>query len=83
MADLVNGEPEGPPNGSQGTASLTPQESSPPPSEFRRITRAFKRRRDDTTTFTGTNRTPSFEFSGGGEGRGTNLDELAWLVEAE
>ena len=35
--------------------------------------------RNETVTFTGTNRTPSFEFSGG-EGRGTNLDEVAWLI---
>jgi hypothetical protein len=27
-----------------------------------------------------TNKTPSFELSGGGEGRGTNLDEVAWLI---
>jgi len=30
--------------------------------------------------FTGTNKTVSFEFTGGGEGRGTNIDEVAWLI---
>ncbi|KAG4431212.1 hypothetical protein IFR05_013309 [Cadophora sp. M221] len=64
----------------QWTASLTPQHNSPPPSEFRRITRGYKRRKNDIVTFTGANETPSFEFSGGGEGRGANLDEIAWLV---
>lgn len=59
---------------------LTPQQGTPPPSEFRRVTRGHKRQRNDNTTFTGTKETPRFEFSGGGEGRGTNLDELAWLT---
>jgi len=38
---------------------------------------------DNTTTFTATNKTPSFEFSqfsSRGEGRGTNLDEVEWLI---
>jgi hypothetical protein len=52
----------------------------PPPPELRRITKAYKRRRNDTTTFTGTNKTPSFEFSGEGEGRGTSLDKVALLI---
>ena len=30
-----------------------------------------QRRGHDTVRFTGTNKTPSFEFSSGGEGRGT------------
>jgi hypothetical protein len=80
MADPVNGELVGLTGSSQLTALLTPQQNSPPLSEFRRITRGFKRRKNDTITFTGANETPSFEFSGGGEGRGTNLDEIAWLI---
>ena len=39
--------------------------------ESRRITRALKRRRDNNTPFTRTNKTPCFEFSSG-EGKGTN-----------
>ena len=35
---------------------------------------------DDITNFTGTKKTPSFEFTGGDEGKGTNLDKVAWLV---
>ena len=50
-------------------ASLAPQ-----------LTPAPGGQRNDTVTFTATNKTPSFEFSGGGEGRGTNLDEVAWLI---
>lgn len=80
MVDPTNGEPDGPPSSFRWTASLTPQQTSPPPSEFRRITRGYKRRKNDTITFAGANETPSFEFSGGGEGRGTVLDEIAWLV---
>jgi hypothetical protein len=80
MADPPNGDPGGHPASSPWDAPSLPQQGSPPPSELRRITRAYKRRRNDTTTFTGTNKTPSFEFTGGGEGRGTNLDEVAWLI---
>src|SRR5438045_5208897 len=79
MADLANGDPRGLPRGSKRIMPITCQEGSPP-SEFRRITRALKRRRGDNTSFTGTNKTPCFEFSGGGEGRGMNLDEVAWLI---
>jgi hypothetical protein len=39
-----------------------------------------QRRGHDTTRFTGTNKTPSSEFSSGGEGRDTNLNEVAWLI---
>jgi hypothetical protein len=74
------GRAEGPPSGSQWTALVTPQQGTSPPSEFRRFTRGYKRQRNDNTTFTGTKETPRFEFAGGGEGRGTNLDELAWLT---
>jgi len=35
---------------------------------------------DSTVRFTGTNKTPSCEFSSGGEGRDTNLNEVAWLI---
>ncbi len=77
MADPPNGDPG---RGSLGATASSPQQGSPQSSELRRITRAYKRRRNDTTLFTGTNKTPSFEFSGGGEGRGTNLDEVAWLI---
>ncbi|KAF4625102.1 hypothetical protein G7Y89_g13070 [Cudoniella acicularis] len=80
MADPANGEPDRPPSSFRWTASLTPQQNSPPPSELRRITRGYKRRKNDAITFAGANETPSFEFSGGGEGRGTGLDEIAWLV---
>ncbi|KAH9203638.1 hypothetical protein DL95DRAFT_472189 [Leptodontidium sp. 2 PMI_412] len=66
MAGPANGEPDGPPSSSQWTALFTPQQNSPPPSEFRRITRGYKRRKNDTVTFTGANETPSFEFSGRG-----------------
>src|SRR5438045_706933 len=79
MADLANGDPRGLTRGSERITPITSYEGSPP-SEFRRITRALKRRRGDNTSFTGTNKTPCFEFSGGGEGRGTNLDEVAWLI---
>jgi hypothetical protein len=77
MADPPNGDPDG---GSPGATSSSSQQGSSQSSELRRITRAYKRRRNDSTTFTGTNKTPVFEFSGGGEGRGTNLDEVAWLI---
>ena len=36
-----------------------------------------QRQRHDTVRFTGTNQTPSFEFSSSGEGRDTNLNEVA------
>jgi hypothetical protein len=39
-----------------------------------------QRRRHDTIRFTGTNKTPSFESSSGGEGRDANLNEVAWLI---
>ena len=80
MADPAIGELLSSPIGSQQATCPTPQRSTPPLSEFRRVTRSLKRRRNDITTFTGTKKTPSFEFTGGGEGRGTNLDEVAWLV---
>jgi zinc knuckle protein len=44
------------------------------------MTRALKRKKNDTTTFSGTKTVPNFEFLGGGEGKGTNLDEIAWLI---
>jgi regulator of replication initiation timing len=59
---------------------VAPQQGTPTLSEFRRFTRGYKRQRNDNTTFTGTKGTPRFEFSGGGEGNGTKLDELAWLI---
>jgi septal ring factor EnvC (AmiA/AmiB activator) len=37
-------------------------------------------KRNDITIFTETIKTLSPEFSGGWEGRGTNLDEVAWLI---
>ena len=80
MADPPDGEPDPLPGGAQETVVVTAQHGTPPPSEFRRLTRAYKRQRNDNTTFTGTKETPRFEFSGGGEGRGTKLDELAWLI---
>jgi hypothetical protein len=80
MAVPANGEPDGPPSSSQWTASLTLQHNSPPSSEFRRITRGYTKRKNDIVTFTEANETTSFEFSGGGKERGTNLDEIAWLV---
>jgi hypothetical protein len=61
------------------TSSAAPVRPASPP-EFRRITRMYKRRRNETVTFAGSNNIPSFQFAGGGEGRGTNLDELAWLI---
>ena len=79
MADLANGDPRGLPRGSERITPMTSHEGSLP-SEFRRITRALKRRRGNNTSFTGTNKTPCFKFSGGGEGRGTNLDEVVWLI---
>jgi uncharacterized coiled-coil protein SlyX len=45
-----------------------------------RITKSRKRQRKESVTFTGTSKIPTFEFSGGGEGRATNLDEIAWLI---
>jgi cell division septum initiation protein DivIVA len=80
MAGLANGAAEGSPGDSQGTVLVTPQQGTPPPSEFRRVTRGYKRQRNDNTISTETKETPRFEFSGGGEGRGTKLDELAWLI---
>jgi hypothetical protein len=68
-----------PPSGAQWTASLTPQQKLTTAVRVQ-ITRGYKRRKIDTTTFTGANKTLSFEFSGGGEGRGTNLDEIALLI---
>jgi hypothetical protein len=50
------------------------------PTPDRRITRSNKEKQADTTTFDGTNGTPGLEFSGGGEGQGTTLDEVAWLI---
>src|SRR5436190_9498799 len=79
MADLANGDPGGPPRGSERIMPMTTHEGSLP-SEVRRITRAIKRRRGDNTSFTGTNKSSCLEFSGGGEGRGMNLDEVAWLI---
>jgi septal ring factor EnvC (AmiA/AmiB activator) len=64
----------------QGTRRRRRSRAHPHPPELRRITRGYKRRRNDTTTFTVTNKIPSFEFSSGGEGRGTKLDEIAWLI---
>lgn len=80
MADPPNGDPGGDPTSSLGDASSSAQQGLPPPLELRRITRGYKRRRNDTTIFTGSNKTFSFEFSGRGEGRGTNLDKVAWLI---
>lgn len=62
----------GPPASSPWAATAAPQQ---PPTEFRRITRALKRHRNETVTFTGTNRTPRFEFSGGSKARSTNYSD--------
>jgi hypothetical protein len=63
-------------------ASITVTDRRPTPSSStvdRRITRA--RKGIEEATFSEANKTPNFEFSGGGgEGRETNLDEIAWLV---
>ena len=71
------GKPRGHPRaGLDWTASLDPQGSgfrvqgSPPAP---RITKSRKRQRKDSAIFTRTNKTLTFEFSGGGEGRGTNI----------
>jgi hypothetical protein len=80
MADPPSGDPGGRPTSSHGAVSLSPPKGSPPNPEFRRITTAYKRQRNGTASFTEANRAPSFEFSGGGEERGTNLDEVAWLI---
>lgn len=54
--------------------TVHPLQSDP---AIRRITRSSKRK-TDVTTFTGSNK--ALSFSGGGEGNGTNLDEIAWLI---
>lgn len=80
MPDPAVAEPGGSPFDPQQATCSFLHEGSPPISEFRRVTRGLKRRRGNTATFTGTNKTPSFDFSGGGKERGTNLDEIAWLI---
>ena len=53
--------------------TVHPLQSDP---AIRRITRSSKRK-TDVTTFTGSNKALS---SPGGKGKGTNLDEIAWLI---
>ena len=80
MAELANGEAEGPPSGSHETVVVAPQQGTPPPSEFRRFTREYENQRNDNTYLSGSKETARFEFSSGSEGRGAEFDELAWLI---
>jgi hypothetical protein len=80
MADPPSGDPGGDPTNSDRIMRLSRPQRSPSPPAFRRVTRAYKRKRNSLTAITENNRTPSFDFSGSSEERGTNYDEVAWLI---
>lgn len=80
MAVPTSGDPGGEPVRSQRSVRLFPAQSSSPSSGPTRVTRASKRRKDSAAESVGNNRTFSFEFAGNNEERGTNFDEIAWLI---
>ena len=80
MADPPGGDPGGDPTNSQRMVTLSPPQGSSPPSEFRRITRGYKRRRNSLTSVTGTNEAPGFDFTDRSEENSTNLGEVTGLI---
>ena len=54
--------------------------STPPQAEFRRFTREYRKQRNDNTIFTDRGESARFKITGGGEGRGTKVDELVRLI---
>jgi septal ring factor EnvC (AmiA/AmiB activator) len=80
MADPPSGDPGGDPTNSDRIMTLSQPQRSPSPPAFRRVTRAYKRQRNSLMAATGNNRAPSFDFSGNSKERGTNYDEVAWLI---
>jgi regulator of replication initiation timing len=65
-------------NASNGDATDGTEPTSLSPTK--RTTRLNSKKQADMTAVDGTNHTPGFEVSGGGEGRGTTLDEVARLI---
>jgi hypothetical protein len=79
MADPPSGDPGGNPTNTPQSVTLfsaSPRSSTP---ELRRITRGYKRQRNDPTAFTATNRTPDIQFIGERE-NSTKLDEVVGLI---
>lgn len=77
MAHPPSGDPDGNPTStSQNMMIFSPP--SPPP-EFRRITRSYKRPRNDSTARTANNKIPDIQFVGK-EANSTKLDEVVKLI---
>jgi FtsZ-binding cell division protein ZapB len=72
-------DPEWPPTNTQGANTEITTRDFSPPSEFRRVTRQYKRRKDGTTA-TEITRGPLFEFSGTGDGRSAGPDEILRVI---
>jgi hypothetical protein len=72
-------DPEWPPTNTQGAITEITTRDFSPPSESRRVTRQYKRRKDGTTA-TEITRGPLFEFSGSGYGRSTRPDEILRMI---
>ncbi|EAL87807.1 uncharacterized protein AFUA_1G00950 [Aspergillus fumigatus Af293] len=72
-------DPEWPPTNTQGASTEIITGDFSPPSEFRRVTRQYKRRKDGTTAKEIT-RGPLFEFSGSGDGRSTCAGEILRVI---
>jgi hypothetical protein len=79
MADPPSGDPGGNPTNNPQSVTIFSTPSPPPTPEFRRITRGYKRQRNDPTVFTATNRTPDIQFVGERE-TSTKLDDVVGLI---
>ncbi|KAJ8147384.1 hypothetical protein LV165_008823 [Aspergillus fumigatus] len=72
-------DPEWSPTNTQGATTTITTTDFSPPSEFRRVTRQYKRRKNGTTA-TEITRGQLFEFSGSGEVRPTNPEETLRVI---
>jgi hypothetical protein len=72
-------DPKWPPTNTQGASTEITTRDFSPPSEFRRVTRQYKRCKDGTTA-TEITQGPLFEFSGSGDGRSACPDEILQVI---
>jgi hypothetical protein len=79
MVHPPSGDPDGNPTSTSQNMMIFSPPSPPPVQEFRRITRSYKRPRNDSTARPANNKTPDIQFVGK-EANSTKLDEVVKLI---